>query len=214
MFKRLFAGAFTAALFSFSVPSWADDYWHTDFGGPFEMVDSEGQPFTFEDMKGTHSLIYFGYTSCRMQCPPTWINIDRVMKTLTADGMQIRAYFVTIDPDRDTVATMADWQTNWPYTTALTGSREQVENIADAFHIFFAKKPVHAMPFAMDDMRRVREVFGEDERIDWAAERGPDFYMMDHTMQTFMLDPDGKYVTHFEREEDANTITEVIRQLN
>jgi protein SCO1 len=186
--------------------------WHTDFDGPFELVNGAGETVTEKDLLGHKSLIYFGYTQCLMQCPPTWITIDQVVSRLQSEGIDIRAYFVSIDPDRDTVETVAAWQENWPNITGLTGSREQVHDVAEVFHIFFARKPMHAMSFAMKDMMRVKNKFGADERVDWDREKPQDYYMMDHTFTTFLLDENGRYVTHFEVEEDAETIYDYIRK--
>jgi cytochrome oxidase Cu insertion factor (SCO1/SenC/PrrC family) len=186
--------------------------WHTDFDGPFELVNGAGETVTEKDLLGHKSLIYFGYTQCLMQCPPTWITLDQVVSRLKAEGTDVRAYFVSIDPDRDTVEVLENWQKNWPNITGLTGTREQIHDVAEVFHVFFARKPMHAMSFAMKDMMRVKNKYGSDERIDWDRETPHDYYMMDHTFTTFLLDENGKYVTHFELEEDADTIVDYIRK--
>jgi cytochrome oxidase Cu insertion factor (SCO1/SenC/PrrC family) len=180
--------------------------WHTDFDGPFELVNSAGETVTEKDFLGHKSLIYFGYTSCLMQCPPSWITLDQVVARLKSEGVDIRAYFVSIDPDRDTVETMAKWQQNWPNLIGLTGTREQIHHMAEVFHVFFARKPMHAMSYAMAEMMRIKNEYSADKRVDWDREKSPDYYMMDHTFTTFLLDENGKYVTHFELEEDADTI--------
>lgn len=205
------AGACLASAIALTHPALAQDVWHVDFGGDFELVNAAGETVTDDDLHGKLSLIYFGYTSCLMQCPPTWINLDQVARELGEDAEDVDIYFISIDPDRDSVEVIAAWQQNWPHITALTGTREQIHDVTEAFHVFFAKKPMHAMPFTMDEMARIREAYGDDDRILWDATRPENFYMMDHTMQTFLLGRDGEYLTHFELEEDAATIIEVLR---
>lgn len=81
-------------------------------------------------------LIYFGYTHCMMQCPLNWINPDKVMRDLGPARDHVASVFIFIDPARDTVERTGEWQRNWETITALTGTKQQIHDVATKFHIF------------------------------------------------------------------------------
>ena len=40
-------------------------------GGPFQLIDQNGRPFTDADLKGRPFLVFFGFTHCPDACPTT-----------------------------------------------------------------------------------------------------------------------------------------------
>lgn len=183
-------------------------------GGDFTLLNAKGETVDQNILKDRLTLIYFGYTSCLMQCPPTWITLDAVMSELGPKVKDLQVLFVSIDPARDTVANIAEWQKTWPNLTILTGSAKQIEHMThNAFHIFYAKKPMHAMPFAKKEMMRIFKQYENDKRVKWDVSKPENYYMMDHTTQVFLKGRDGKYITHFEKEEPAQTYIDIINKL-
>jgi len=87
--------------------------WHmTDISGGMPKLDfqmtADGKPVTAQDYRGKVVALYFGYTHCPDVCPTTMANLtDMAAKVANPD---LRILFVTVDPERDTDAVMADYE--------------------------------------------------------------------------------------------------------
>jgi protein SCO1/2 len=71
-------------------------------GGPFQLVDQNGRPFTDADLKGKWRLLFFGYTHCPDVCPTTLNELALAMDRLGDKREQVGIVFITVDPERDT----------------------------------------------------------------------------------------------------------------
>jgi len=220
--NTLFSLALVSVALIFAAPSQASEHNKKSMGDPnalmhggeFTLLNAKGETVDQTILDSHLTLIYFGYTSCLMQCPPTWITLDAVMDELGPKAKDLQVLFVSIDPARDTVENIAEWQKTWPNLTALTGTPEQINHMThNAFHIFYAKKPMHAMPFAKKDMMRIFNEHGDDSRVKWDTKKPENFYMMDHTTQVFLTGRDGEYITHFEKEQPVEVYLDVIGKL-
>src|ERR1700731_4158143 len=78
-------------------------------GGPFRLIDQNGQPFSDQDLKGKTFLVFFGFTHCPDVCPTTLFDISEIMRNLGPDADRVGAVFITVDPGRDTVASLKDY---------------------------------------------------------------------------------------------------------
>jgi protein SCO1/2 len=76
-------------------------------GGPFQLQAGDGKTITDTDLRGHPFLVYFGYTHCPDVCPTTLAQILDIFRQLP--DKPIRALFITVDPERDTPALMADY---------------------------------------------------------------------------------------------------------
>ena len=134
-------------------------------GGPFELVDHHGETVTDETYRGRFLLIYFGYTYCPDVCPTELYEMVTAVDLLGDAAAGVQPMFVSVDPERDTVELMADYVALFhPDLIGLTGSREQIDAVTQAYRVFF-------------------------RRVD-----SPDFadYLMDHSAQIFLVGPDGQ----------------------
>ncbi|HYE50875.1 MAG TPA: SCO family protein [Azospirillaceae bacterium] len=156
-----------------------------DIGGSFSMVDHTGKPVTEADYAGKYKLMFFGYTFCPDICPTELQVVAQALDQLGGDAAQVQALFVTIDPERDTPAQMAEYVGLFhPAITGLTGTPEQVAAMAKSWRVYAAKAP------------------GGD----------PDAYIMDHSTYTYLMAPDGTLVTVFARGTGPEEMVRAVRQ--
>ena len=109
-------------------------------GGPFALQTADGKTVTDKDMLGHPYLVYFGYTHCPDVCPSTLADIaDAVRKIPDA---AIRVLFVTVDPERDSPAAMADYVSSFDSRfVGLSGTPEQIASAEKAYRVYARKGP-------------------------------------------------------------------------
>ena len=78
-------------------------------GKPFTLTTTTGGTFTEQDLKGTPSLVFFGYTFCPDVCPTTLAETVVWKQELGITASDLRTIFVTVDPERDTREVLADY---------------------------------------------------------------------------------------------------------
>ncbi|MFL6819039.1 MAG: SCO family protein [Bradyrhizobium sp.] len=138
-------------------------------GGPFQLTDQSGQTVTEKNMQGHPTLIFFGFTHCPDVCPTALFDISEVLRALGKDGDRVNAYFISVDPERDTSKEMKDYLSSFdPRLKGLTGSPEDVAKVVSAYRVYARKVPLKD---------------GD--------------YTMDHTALIYLMDRDGKFVSPF-----------------
>ncbi len=154
-------------------------------GGPFELVDDSGAAVTDRSFGDRHLLIFFGYSFCPDVCPTELSRMASALDRLDAsDVEQLQPLFITIDPERDTPEAMAEYvQAFHPDIVGLTGSDEQIAEVARAYRVFYAK-------------------------VDTGD---PDYYLMDHSSFTYLMAPDGSNVAVFPYDTPPDEMAGAIR---
>ena len=105
------------------------------------LARTDGRAFSTAELRGRWALFFFGYTTCPDVCPLTLANVSLVRRQL--GGAAPEAFFVTVDPARDTPARLRDYMANFdPGIVALTGTEEQLAAARAAFGVVIEKRVV------------------------------------------------------------------------
>ena len=138
-------------------------------GGPFQLTDQSGQTVTEKSLQGRPTLIFFGFTHCPDVCPTSLFEISEVLRAIGKDADRVNAYFVSVDPERDTPAAMKDYLSSFaPHLKGLTGNPDAVAKVISEYRVYARKVPLKD---------------GD--------------YTMDHTALIYLMDRDGKFVAPF-----------------
>src|SRR5437868_12393312 len=112
-------------------------------GGPFQLTDQAGQTVTEKNLQGRPTLVFFGFTHCPDVCPTSLFEISEVLRALGKDADKVNAYFVSVDPERDTQGAMKDYLSSFdPHLKGLTGEPEQVAKVLSAYRVYARKLPL------------------------------------------------------------------------
>lgn len=104
------------------------------FGVPFTLVSQNGQPITEEALRGKPTALFFGFTHCPEVCPTTLFELNGWMEKVDPKGDKLQAYFVTVDPERDTPETLKTYLESFDSRIiGLSGSPEQIKAVEAAF---------------------------------------------------------------------------------
>ena len=102
----------------------------------------DGKEVTQRDYRGKIVMIYFGYTFCTDVCPTTLTNVHDVLSGLGPDADHVRVLFVTVDPNRDTLAVLADYVKNFgPQVVGLRGTPDQLAALARRYRVVQSVEP-------------------------------------------------------------------------
>jgi protein SCO1/2 len=138
-------------------------------GGPFRLTDHNSRPITDQDLKGRPFLVFFGFTHCPDVCPTTLFEVSEVLRALGPEGKDVRALFVTVDPERDTPEKLKDYLSSFdPRVVGVTGDAAAITAVEKAYRVY-AKKV----------------------QLDGGG------YTMDHTAIVYLMDKEGRFVAPF-----------------
>lgn len=103
------------------------------------LRDQHGKPFTTAQLKGHWTLLFFGFTHCPMVCPTIFDVLNNTYlileKQLPANLLPM-IVFVTIDPERDTIARLNEYVTSYnPHFVGVRTDADSTKILAKQFSI-------------------------------------------------------------------------------
>lgn len=154
-------------------------------GGSYALIDQRGNSVDQSVLQGHPSLLFFGYTHCPDVCPTTMGEMAGWFEALGDDAAELRAFFVTVDPARDTPEVL-DGYVSWvsDRITALTGPQTEIDKIVKAWAAVA-------------------------ERVD--GDNGD--YTMNHTASVYLINPQGGFEGTIAYGESQETAVGKIRKL-
>lgn len=161
------------------------------WGVPFALTAQDGKPITEAAFRnGKPTALFFGFTHCPEICPTTVYELTGWMNTVDPDKSKMQAYFVSIDPRRDTPELLNTYLTNASdRVVGITGDPAKVETMARGFKVFFEKVP-----------------------SDTKNPDGPD-YTMNHSASVFLLDGNGRFVGTIDYGENPDVAVQKLKNL-
>ncbi|MCF8880973.1 SCO family protein [Hyphobacterium sp. SN044] len=157
-------------------------------GGPFTLVNQDGETVTDEDFRGKAMLIYFGFTYCPDICPFSLQTMDAALAQLDeAERALVQPILISVDPRRDTPEALAAYVQSDAFPDGLiglTGTPEQVAQVAGEYRVIY----------------RETEEGQEDES-----------YLVDHTSFIYLMDFEGEFVTVFSHGHTPQAIADALQ---
>jgi len=91
------------------------------------LTATDGTALQLAHYRGKVTVLAFGYSSCTEVCPVTLAVLARARKLLGTDGPGMQVVYVTVDPERDTVAHLKAWLNGFdPGFVGGTGTPQQL----------------------------------------------------------------------------------------
>lgn len=102
------------------------------------LTDDGGKPFTFSQLRGTPYALFFGYTHCPDTCPTTLAKLEHARQELSAQTRDTtKIVFVTVDPQRDTPATMHRYVSLFGTgVIGVTGPSAELQRVYDSLGVW------------------------------------------------------------------------------
>lgn len=155
-------------------------------GGPFKLIDFNGNEFTEKNLLGKFSIIYFGFTHCPDICPDELDKLSVWIDKLKERGIQLQPIFITCDPARDPPEVLKEYLSEFhPDFLGLTGDYNEIKNACKQYRVYFSTPP-NLKP-------------GQD-------------YLVDHSIFFYLMDPEGHFIDALGRQYDEKTGADKIEE--
>jgi protein SCO1 len=103
---------------------------------------NDGKAVDADAYRGHVVVLYFGYTNCPDACPTTLSDLASVLHRLGPKANDVRVLFVTVDPNRDSLAALKAYANAFaPQIDGLRGSDDAIARLARRYRITYSVTP-------------------------------------------------------------------------
>ncbi len=132
----------------------------------FELTADDGDLFTKTNLRGSWTLMFFGFTHCGYVCPTTLDALNKMVVSLRGKlpkRLIPKIVMVSVDPDRDSVDAMHKYVKSFnPNFVGVRGTLAELRQLTQQLNVVFTK---------------VKSTNGG--------------YMINHSNEIMVLDPNG-----------------------
>ncbi len=152
-------------------------------GSDFSLKDMDNNTITQESFNGPLTAIFFGFTNCLDVCPMTLNKIDIVLDKLKNKKKNLKVFFISVDPERDTPEVVKNYLSNFDNNfIGITGEPEKIFLLYQSWGIMSKK------------------IFLENGE-----------YNIDHSSPVILL-KDGKYVEMISHRDDVKKSLKILKK--
>ena len=154
-------------------------------GGSFRLASANGGEVSDASLRGKPYALFFGFTYCPDVCPTSMLEITNDLNALGEAAKDLRVYFVTVDPARDTAQLLKEYTASFdPRIVGLVPKDEaELAEMARKFRAIYRKVPT------------------------------PSSYTMDHTASIYLMDGKGGFFGTLDSTEKPETRQAKLRRL-
>ena len=154
----------------------------------YTLTDQHGQTFNQESFKGNWSVVFFGFTNCPDICPTTLLDMQKIHRSLSNDGVQPpRFVFVSVDSERDSPENMKTYIDYFNSEfVGLSGDPANILSLTTQLGVAYDIEP---------------------------HEEDAEFYNVDHSAALFLINPDAERAGIFTTPHNHKLITSDLKTL-
>jgi protein SCO1/2 len=118
--------------------------------GDYTLATASGEVFTHQSLVGSPSMVFFGFTHCPEVCPTSLAEMASWYEALGDEAKDLKAYFVTVDPERDTAEIIGDYVSWTGHVTGVTGTPAEIDKAVKSWAVYAEKVPLEDGDYTMD----------------------------------------------------------------
>ena len=167
-----------------SVQDKKDEYVASVTGSSFSLKDVNNNNITEKSFEGPATALFFGFTNCPDVCPITLNKLTLIVNELKKEKKNLKVFFISIDPDRDTPEIMKNYLNSFENTiTGITGESEKIFTLSKSWGI------------------KSQKIFSENGT-----------YTVDHSSPILLL-KEGKYIGRITHHDNVQESLKIIKKI-